>query len=169
VSALVIWWMVFKASLLSTGGMGNIPSLHDDLISRGWVTERRFAESLAVGQTAPGPSGLWVVSLGYLMAGLPGALSALAAITLPPLLVLAVARLYRRIEHHPIVFGFVRGLGLAVVGIFAVVLIKVLRGNGIEPRSLVIAGVSGVLGLSRRVPMLAVIVGAAVVGAILYR
>src|SRR5919199_5429647 len=74
---LIYFWLMLKASFFATSGTGNIPSLHADLLARGWATERQFAESLAVGQISPGPSGLWVVSLGYLTAGLPGALLAL--------------------------------------------------------------------------------------------
>ena len=161
---LVFFGLLLKASLFSTGGMGNVPSLHSDLTARGWASERQFGEALAVGQVSPGPNGLWVISLGYLAAGLRGALLALLAIVLPPLLVLATDRLYRRIQHHPAVEGFVRGLGLAVVGIFVVVLLGLLRGVGLDARTLLIAGGSLWLGLTRRVPVAAVLALAALVG-----
>jgi chromate transporter len=57
-----------------------------------------------------GPPGLWVISFGYLTDGLRGALMALVAIGLPPLLVLVVGGLHRHVEEHPAVPGFVRGL-----------------------------------------------------------
>lgn len=97
--------------------MGNLPSLHADLLARGWATEQQFAESLVIGQVAPGPNGLWVISLGYLTGGWRGAILALIAINLPPLLVLMVDQLYRRVKNHPAVEGFARGLSLAVVGV----------------------------------------------------
>src|SRR5438093_834003 len=121
-------WLLLKASLLSTGGMGNVPILHADLIARGWSSDRQFAEALAIGQVTPGPNGLWVISLGYLVRGVTGSLLAAVAITLPPLLVLAVARLYRRVKDHPAVEGFMRGLSLAGAGIFVVVLASLYRG-----------------------------------------
>ena len=164
----VYFWLLLKASLFSTSGTGNVPSLHNDLLPRGWATERQFGEALAVGQVSPGPSGLWVISLGYLTAGLRGALLAWIAITLPPLLVLAVDRLYRRVQHHPAVEGFVRGLGLAVVGIFVVVLLTLLHGVGVNARSVLIALASLGLTLTRRVPVPAVLALAAVAG-ILFR
>ena len=68
--------IMLKSSMLSTGGFGPLPILHEDFIARGWATEQSFTEALAVGQTSPGPNGLWVVSFGYLTAGLPGALLA---------------------------------------------------------------------------------------------
>ncbi len=161
---LVFFGLLLKASLFSTGGTGNLPSLHSDLTGRGWAVERQFGESLAVGQVSPGPNGLWVISLGYLTAGLRGAMLALLAIVLPPLLVLAVDRLYQRIQHHPAVEGFVRGLGLAAVGIFVVVLFSLLRGAGLDLRAVSITLGSIGLGLTKRVPVAAIIALAALIG-----
>lgn len=158
----VFFWLLLKASLFSTGGMGNLPSLHHDLLARGWATERQFAESLAVGQVAPGPNGLWVISLGYFVDGLRGALLALLAITLPPFLVLAVDRLYRRMKDHPGIEGFVSGLGLAVVGISVVVLVGLLRSVGPDVRSVSIALAS--LALGGRVPVVVVLALAGLAG-----
>jgi chromate transporter len=163
---LVFFGLLLKASLFSTGGMGNLPSLHDDLIGRGWATERQFAQSLAVGQVSPGPTGLWVISLGYFVDGLRGALLALVAISLPPLLVLAVDRLYRRVQDHPAIEGFVRGLSLAVIGIFAVVLARLLLGAGLDGRSLLIAAASLVLGATQRLPVIVVLALAGLIGVV---
>lgn len=167
-SVLVFFWLLLKASLFSTTGSGNLPILHQDLLARGWATDRQFVESLAIGQVSPGPTGLWVISLGYLIDGLRGALLALIAITLPPLLVLAVAGLYRRLGGHPAMQGFVRGLSLAVGGIFLVVLFGILRGVGFDPRGLLI--VLGALGLgaSRRLPVIAIMALAGLAGILLY-
>jgi chromate transporter len=161
---VTLFFVFFKASLFSTGGMGNVPAIHADLLARGWATDRQFAESLAVGQVSPGPNGLWVISLGYLTDGVRGALLALAAISLPPLLVLALDRLYARVKDHPAVEGFVRGLGLAVIGIFVVVLAGLLRSIGADFRSLAVALAAVGLALTRRVPVIAVIVLAALFG-----
>ena len=165
---LLYFWLFLKASLFSTGGMGNLPSLHADLLARGWAGERQFVEALAIGQISPGPNGLWVVCLGYLTNGLPGALLALLALCLPPLLVLLIERLYRRIQHHPAVEGFMRGLMLAVVGIFAVVLAGFLRSNGLDIRSLLIAGIAACLAATKRVSIVVILALAAAAGILLY-
>jgi chromate transporter len=161
---LLYFWLLLKGSLFSTSGTGNFPILHDDFVPRGWATDRQFAESLAVGQVSPGPSGLWVISLGYLTAGPRGALLGCLAIALPPLLILAIDRLYRRIQHHPGVEGFVRGLGLAVVGIFGVVMLRLLHANGVNLRSAVIAAASIGLASTRRVPVIAILALGALAG-----
>lgn len=168
IDPLRLFWLVLRATLFSTGGTGNVPILFDDLLPAGFATERHFAEALAIGQVTPGPTGLWVVSLGYLIAGVPGGLSAAAAVSLPPLLILVVERLYRRAGTHWAVQGFLRGLGLAVAGSFLVVVVGLVRGTQFDLSSLLIAGASVALGASRRVPIPLVIALGAVAGTVLY-
>lgn len=161
---LVYFWLFLKASLFSTGGFGNVPSLHADLTARHWATDRQFAEAMTIGQISPGPNGLWVISLGYLTWGVAGSILALCGITLPPLLILAVQRAYQRVEDHPAAIGFIRGLSLAVAGIFIVVLVRILHSSGIDLRSLVVAAVAVALAWTRRLPVVAIIALAALVG-----
>ncbi|MEO7719225.1 MAG: chromate transporter [Capsulimonas sp.] len=154
---ILYFWIFLKASLFSTGGSGNLPSIHADLLARGWASDGEFGEALTIGQLSPGPSGLWVISLGYLTDGLRGSLLALLAILLPPMLILGVERLYRRIQHHPAVEGFVRGLGLAVVGVFVVAMFGILQSAGISPRTMTIAAGAVGLALTRRVPVIGIV------------
>jgi chromate transporter len=167
--SLSLFWIMFRAALLSTTGTGNLPIVHQDLLSRGWATDRQFAESLAIGQISPGPTGLWVISLGYLVGGWKGAALTLIAIALPPLLVLALVHgLYRRIGHHPATQGFVRGLGLAVAGIFVIVLSGIMNTAGWTPTNLLIALGAISLGATRRVPVVLILALAAIVGIALF-
>ncbi|MEP6754882.1 MAG: chromate transporter [Chthonomonadales bacterium] len=155
---LLFFAIALKASLLSTSGFGNVPSLHHDLLAGHWATETDFGEAMAVGQISPGPNGLWVVSLGYLMDGWRGSLLALVAITIPPILVLLLENLYRQVKHHPVVEGFIRGLSLAVVGVFVVVLFGLLNRVGIDLKSVGISLGAMVLWASRRVPVVGILI-----------
>jgi len=160
---------MFRAALLSTTGTGNLPIVHQDLITRGWATDRQFAESLAIGQISPGPTGLWVISLGYLVGGLQGAALTLVAISLPPLLVLLLVHgLYRRWGHRPATQGFVRGLGLAVAGIFVVVLTGIMNTAGWNFTNVMITLGAIILGATRRVPVVLVLAIAAIAGIALH-
>ena len=165
---LALFWIMFKAALLSTTGTGNLPIVHQDLLSRGWATDRQFGESLAIGQISPGPTGLWVISLGYLVGGVRGAALTLLAISLPPLLVLLLVHgFYRRWGGHPATQGFVRGLGLAVCGIFVIVLAGIMRSAGWSLTNFfIMLGAIG-LGATRRVPVVIVLMLAAVVGIVI--
>jgi chromate transport protein ChrA len=108
-----------------------------------------------------------VVSLGCLLDGVRGGVLAAVAVTIPPLLVLLTARLYRRVRHHPAIEGFMQGMGLAVVGIGAVILYRLLAGTGgLRSASLLIAAVSAGLMATRRVPVLVILLlaGLAAIG-----
>lgn len=165
-----LYFLLFlKASLFSTGGFSNLPSLHQDLLGNGWAREADFGQSIAIGQISPGPNGLWVISLGYLTDGYLGALLALLAIILPALLVLLVAAGYARIERQPWVQGAMQGVSLAVVGILLTVVWTILRQPGVDGRGLLIALGAFGLALSRKVNVLLILGLAGLVGYFLYR
>ncbi len=160
--------MFLKGSLLSTGGLGNLPFLHRDLLALGWASESDFITAIAVGQVSPGPSGLWSISLGYLTFGWLGAGLALVALTLPPLLIVGVAAIYNRIEKVPGVQNFSRGLALGVIGLTLAVALGLARSAIIDWRSWIIAICALGLALSKRVPIVLILVLAAVAGCLLY-
>ena len=169
INPLLYFLYFFKASLFSTGGFSNLPSLHQDLLSAGWAGEAAFGESIAIGQISPGPNGLWVISLGYLTYGYVGAALALAAITLPALLVLGVAAIYARIERQRWVEGLMRGVSLAVVGILLTICWTVMQQPGADWTAWPIAAVAFALALSRRVNLVVILALAGVAGYLLYR
>ena len=110
-----------------------------------------------------------MISLAYFVGGLPGAALTLIAIALPPLLVLVLVHgLYRRFGHHPATQGFVRGLALAVAGVFVVVLTRIMNTAGWNSTNLMITLGAIVLGATRRVPVFAVLAVAAIVGIALF-
>jgi chromate transporter len=169
IEPLTYFLLLLKASLFSTSGTGNLPIVHQDLTERGWADESQFAESLAIGQISPGPSGLWVIAIGYLTYGLIGALLATVAITLPPLTVLLFSMLYRRIGAHPATAAFVRGLTTCAISSFLIVLGGLLVADGGDLRSIAIIGATIALGTTRWFSPLPVIVLAGLAGVLLYR
>lgn len=167
--SFTLFWLMLKASLLSSGGLGNLASLHQDLLVRGWATDHTFAEAIAIGQLSPGPTGLWVVALGFLVTGYLGSAAAVVAILIPPLLVIPVGLLYSRYSGIHLVNGFVSGLALAVTGSVPVVVLKLAASYGFDWLSVALVGASVVLISSRRLPVAAVLALGALAGAIAYR
>ena len=162
------FWMFLKAAALSTGGLGNLPSLEQDLVGRGWATDSEFGAALAVGQVTPGPTGLWIASLGYLTYGWAGVVLAVGASLAPPFLVLPLARLYSRYGEIPAVRDFTRGLSIAVVAVFPVVMLRLVGAHGFDLRSLAIILGGFLLALSRRVPPALLLAAAAGAGILLF-
>jgi chromate transporter len=166
VTPFALFGYVFRAALFSSGGTGNVSILHDNFVPRHLASDSDFVQALTVGQLSPGPSGLWVVSLGYIMLGPWGSVAALVALLIPPMLVLGIERLYSRVQHHPAVEGFIRGLNLAVVGTFVPILVKILQGSGIDGLKIALVVVAFGLGWVRRIPVAIVIGACGVVGII---
>ncbi|MDF2231563.1 chromate efflux transporter [Albimonas sp. CAU 1670] len=91
-SAAEVFAAFLRLGLTSFGGpVAHLGYFREALVRRrGWVDEAAYAELVALCQFLPGPASSQVgLALGMLRAGLPGALAAWAAFTLPSALALA--------------------------------------------------------------------------------
>jgi len=91
-------------SLISVGGLpGVLPELQRYVIEvKGWLSPEQFLQLYAIGQAAPGPNMLIVSLIGWKVAGLPGALVALASLCGPAgVLSYGVAGLWERFRDAP--------------------------------------------------------------------
>jgi chromate transporter len=71
-------------SVLYGGGYVLVAFLEGALVrDRGWLTERQLLDAIAVGQFTPGPVLSTATFIGYVLAGLPGAIVATVGIFLP--------------------------------------------------------------------------------------
>lgn len=163
------YFLIFlKASLLSFGGLGNLPFLHTDLIGLGWARESDFLTAIAVGQMSPGPTGLWTISLGYLTYGWPGAILSLIALLTPPFLILALVAVYTRFEGNPVVKNFSSGLILGAIGLLLGTAWVLSTSTVTDAWALVIVAGAAGLALTKRVPTIAILLLAALAGIIIY-
>lgn len=89
-------------SLLAVGGVNAVvPEMHRHAVEvAGWTTGRQFADMFALAQLAPGPNVMIVVLIGYHVAGLAGALTAIIAMCGPScLLTFFAAQAWNRFEQ----------------------------------------------------------------------
>lgn len=99
---LALYFMLL--SLFSVGGLPSVmPEMQRYVVEvKGWMTPAEFMQAFAVGQAAPGPNVLITSLVGWHVAGLAGALVALAAMC-GPAAVLAwwVSGLWDRFKDSP--------------------------------------------------------------------
>ncbi|HEV2721814.1 MAG TPA: chromate transporter, partial [Thermoanaerobaculia bacterium] len=110
----------FKTGLLVFGsGLVIVPFLKTQVVDQyHWLDNRAFLDSVAIGMISPGPVVITATFVGYLLDGLTGALAATAGIFAPPILFTVLATpLLLRYAKHPRVAGFIRGVGVTVVGV----------------------------------------------------
>jgi chromate transporter len=119
--ALALGLLFFRTGLGAYGGgFAIIPHLHATVVDGGWITERQFADAVAVGKLTPGPVLLMATFIGYVARGLPGALvSTFTIFAAPFLLVVTLGTWLLRMRSRRAVRAALRGLTPAVVGLMA--------------------------------------------------
>jgi len=128
---LQLFLIFLKASALAVGGLASLPLLRADLVPH-YVTDAGIVQALAIGRLAPGPNGLFIVSLGYLVAGWTGALYALIGASLAPLAIVPATALARRWLLSAWFGGVVRGVSLATAGLLLATGVTIVAAGGTE-------------------------------------
>lgn len=125
-SLLELAWSGFKAGMLTFGGAYTvIPFLQADSAGPGgWVTQAEFIDAIALSGILPAPLIIFSTMLGYLGAGLLGAVVITVAIFLPAFAFTLIGYpLFDRLVNMPRVHAFLDGVTAAVIGLIAVVAI----------------------------------------------
>ena len=162
------FWL--KLGLVSFGGpAGQIAIMHEELVERRrWISERRFLHALNYCMLLPGPEAQQLATyIGWLLHRAPGGLIAGLLFVLPSLAILiALSWIYMAFGDTPLVAGIFYGIKPAVT---AIVLHAAWR---IGSRSLkngwlwAIAATSFLAIFALQVPFPAIVLGAAVLGAL---
>jgi chromate transporter len=119
-----------KAGLFVFGsGLAIVPFLHGGVVvEHHWLTERQFLDAVAVAMITPGPVVITVAFIGYLVAGMSGAIAAALGVFLPVYaVVVLVAPYYKRFNKNPQLHAFVRGVTAAATGAIAGAVIVLAR------------------------------------------
>jgi chromate transporter len=117
-----VFWIFLRQGLASFGGpVAHLGYFHDEFVQRRhWLTERSYADLVALCQFLPGPASSQVgMALGLMRAGMPGALAAWLGFTLPSALVLALFGLGLAGGHAVLPAGTIHGLKVVAVAVVA--------------------------------------------------
>jgi chromate transporter len=168
----VIFLFFAKAGAFVFGsGLAIVPFLYGGVVTRyHWLTERQFVDAVAVAMITPGPIVITAGFIGYLVAGVLGAVAAAFAVFAPPyFFVLIGAPYYRRFADVPQVKAFVQGVTAAAVGAIAGAAYILARRSLIDLPTVLIAVVMfAVLTRTKKIPEPLLIVVAGAVGMFLH-
>lgn len=102
------------------GGFAIIPHLRQMVHAHNWITDRQFADAVAIGKITPGPVLLMATFIGYLQHGWLGASVATVAIFAGPFALVGLLGTWLdRVRSRRWVRAALRGLTPAVVGLMA--------------------------------------------------
>lgn len=173
-----ITWFFTKAGAFVFGsGLAIIPFLYSGVVKEyGWLNDQQFLDAVAVAMITPGPVVITVAFIGFLVAGLSGALLAALATFLPCYFFTVVpAPYFKRHGKRPGIVAFVDGVTAAAVGAIAGAVMVLARRMLFEgdwtpslPKFALLAATLVVLLKFRKLPEPVVVLAAALAGLVLF-
>jgi len=153
-------------------GLAIVPFLHDGVVRQHqWLNERQFLDAVAVALITPGPVVITVAFIGFLVAGLFGAIAAAAGVFAPVYgITLFLAPHYDRLKHDRRMRAFIDGVTAAATGAIAGAAFVLGRRALIDIPTLAIAAATWlVFARFKKLPEPLVILAAGLVGLIIHR
>jgi chromate transporter len=90
-NVLALYLVLLKATITTFSGLASLPVVRDELVlQRHVLTDEQLNTAIVVTRTTPGPIGLYVVSVGYFAAGIPGAIAGWLAMSTPALIIVVL-------------------------------------------------------------------------------
>jgi len=131
-------------SVLYGGGYVLLAFLHSDFVARlGWLTEQQLVDAIAIGQVTPGPLFTTATFIGYILAGVPGAILSTLGIFLPSFFFVAVSNpLIPKMRRSIWFSAFLTGINAASLGLMAAVTIQLSRAVLVDATSIILALIS---------------------------
>jgi chromate transport protein ChrA/protein-tyrosine-phosphatase len=148
-------------------GLAIVPFLHAGVVQElGWLDERQFMDAVAVAMITPGPVVITVGFIGFLVAGLPGAVAAAVATFLPCYLFTVIpAPHFQRLSRSRALKAFVDGVTAAATGAIAGAVVVLGRRALFDLATAAIAlGSLGLLVVLKKLPEPALIAAAGLLG-----
>ena len=117
-------------SVLYGGGYVLVAFLDGALVrDRGWITERQLLDAIAVGQFTPGPVLSTATFIGYVLAGVPGAIVATVGIFVPSFcFVAALQAVLPWVRKGVWTAAFLDAVNVAAIGLMIAVTIRLSSG-----------------------------------------
>lgn len=155
-------------SVLFGSGYVLLAFLRADFVHRlGWLTEQQLLDAVAVGQVTPGPVFTTATFIGYVLAGVPGAVASTVGIFLPAFVFVALSGpLIPRIRESRIAGAALDGVNVASLALMATVTWQLGRAAIVDVPSAALAIVSAILLFTTRINIVWLILGGAIVGSL---
>jgi chromate transporter len=117
----IAWYFAEAGAFVFGSGLAIVPFLHAGVVQDlRWLDERQFMDAVAVAMITPGPVVITVGFIGFLVAGVPGAVLAALATFLPCYVFTVVpAPHFRRLSRIGALRAFVDGVTAAATGAIA--------------------------------------------------
>lgn len=163
-NVFLLYLLLLKGTITAFAGLASLSVVQDALVFQHHVlTDAQLNEAVVITRSTPGPVGLYIVSVGYFVAGLPGAVAGWLAMITPALLTIPLVHFAGRWIDHPRVRSVLQTVIIASAGLLLAASIPLARDALTDPVTVAIAAVSLVVLLTTKLDTLWIILGAAIV------
>jgi chromate transporter len=160
----LLYLLLLKGTVTAFAGLASLPVIEDSLVTQHHVlTNEQINEAVVITRSSPGPVGLYIVSVGYFAARIPGAIAGWLAMITPALLVIPMIHAVGRRMEHPRIQSILQAVVIASAGLLLAAAIPLGHDGLTGPVTAGIAIVSFVLLLTTNLDTLWIILGAALV------
>ena len=162
---LVLYLLLLKATATSFSGLSSLPVLREDLVvHHQMLSDAQLNLAVTAGRSGPGPNGLYVVSVGYLIGGLSGAVAGWLAMITPTFLVIPLVRFVGARADRPRLRSAIRASMTASAGLLLAATLPLARGALTDGVLIGVAAGSFLLFAFTRLESVWVVVAAAAAG-----
>jgi chromate transporter len=152
-------------------GLAIVPFLYGGVVhDHQWLNERQFVDAVAVAMITPGPVVITVGFIGYLIAGLSGAVVAALGTFLPCyLFTILPAPYFKKYGKRPGLLAFISGVTAAAIGAITGAVIVLAERSIIDiPTALLALVTIGLIWKVKKLPEPVVVAAAAVIGFLVF-
>jgi chromate transporter len=161
-NVFILYLILLKATITTFAGLASLPVVRDELVvKRPILTDSQINEAVVITRSTPGPVGLYVVSVGYFAAGVPGAVAGWLAMSTPALLIIPLLHLAGKKAEHPRVKSTLQAVVVASAGLLLAAAVPLAQSALIDPLTIAIAAATIFLMITTKLDTLWLILGAA--------
>jgi chromate transporter len=162
VNVFLLYLLLLKGTVTAFAGLASLPVVQSALVFQYHVlTDQQLNEAVVITRSTPGPVGLYVVAVGYFVAGIPGAIAGWAAMSTPALLIIPLVHYVGRKLENPRVKTVLETIVIASAGLLFAAAIPLARDALTDWLTVAIAVATVVLLLVSKIDTLWIVLGAA--------
>ena len=153
------------------GGYAMLPFIQEEIVeNNNWINIGEFMDIIGISQMTPGPISINSATfVGYKVSGVLGSIMAtLGVIFTSFILVSIISKMLEKFKESTVIKAALMGMRPVLIALIIKAFLDLVKESYLDFKSLIIAGIIGLILLSKKVHPILVIVIAAIIGLVFY-
>lgn len=153
------------------GGYAMLPFIQEEIVNNNhWINIGEFMDIIGISQMTPGPISINSATfVGYKLSGVLGSIMATLGVVFTSfVLVSIISKMLEKFKESTVIKAALLGMRPVLIALIIKAFLDLAKESYLDLKSLIIAGIIGVILLSKKVHPILVIVIAAIIGLVFY-